>query len=229
MSRGSRGAGPASGRLARMRSSLPSLPFLSGLSGRRRTASAAPRVAFTREDARRLNERFALLSRTDRRAIVRAVNRGEALEKRRDAELAVGVARRQQRFWSRAWLLGPSIAIVQVLVIPTLSWQEGVLLAVWGSLLLGMMAAWWWTRARRAELLNVEKLGPRGLGNASRDTGRADGRSDRRGQSRRSRLPGGRPSTTRTGEDVPSETDVRASEGEPVVARPPRPRGRKRR
>jgi hypothetical protein len=219
------------GRLSRIRASLPDLR------DRRRSPSAVPRVAFTREDARRLNERFALLGRPERRAIVRAVNRGEAMQKRRDAELAVGVARRQQRFWSRAWLLGPSIAIVQVLLIPTITWQQGVLLAIWGSLLLGMMAAWWWTRARRAELLNLEKLGTRGLGSGKRESGRGDGRSTRpdtssRGTPRRSRLPGGSPSSRSTdGDDAAHLPDTRGPEvdGEHITARPARPRGRKRR
>jgi hypothetical protein len=152
---------------------LPSIPF-------RRRSADEPRPTFTREEARRLNERFSLLNRAERRAIVRAVNRGEAMPKRRDAELAVGVARRQQRFWTRAWLLGPAIAVVQVLVTP-IGWMEGLLLAAWGSLLLGMMAAWWWTRARRAEMLNLATLGPRGTGGGYRDSGR--------GSQRRTRLP----------------------------------------
>jgi hypothetical protein len=226
MGPGSREDGRASGRLARLRASLPDLPF------RRQSstapASAAPRSRFTREDARRLNARFSTLARSERRAIIRAVNRGEAMPKRRDAELAVGVARRQQRFWSRAWLLGPSIAIVQVVVIPTLTWREGVLLALWGTLLLGMMAAWWWTRARRAELLNLDKLGSRGLGGTGRESGRGDGRAANRGVSRRSRLPGGRTSTPDPATDEASGTDA-GDESDRTVARPPRPRGRKRR
>ncbi len=218
----------SSGRLARMRASLPDLRM------RRRSTSTAPRAAFTSEDARRLNERFSLLSRTERRAIVRAVNRGETMQKRRDAELAVGVARRQQRFWSRAWLLGPAIAIVQVLIIPTITWREGILLAVWGSLLLGMMAAWWWTRARRAEMLNLEKLGPRGLGSGARETGRGNDRSarsetSRRDAPRRSRLPGGPPSASRSQWDDAAEPAETANDGDRIVARPARPRGRKRR
>jgi len=140
------------GRLARMGGALPSLPW--------RRRDGAPRVVFTKEDARRLNARFAELDRADRRAIVRAVNRGIAMDKRRDAELAIGVARRQQRFWSRAWLLGPAIAVFQVAITP-IGWQEGLLLGAWGALLLGMMAAWWWTRARRAELENLKVAGAR--------------------------------------------------------------------
>lgn len=175
---------------ARLRGSLPSLP--------RSRRDDAPRVAFTKEDARRLNARFAELDRGDRRAIVRAVNRGIPMAKRRDAELAIGVARRQQRFWSRAWLLGPAIAVVQVAATP-IGWQEGLLLAAWGALLLGMMAAWWWTRARRAELENLKVTGARAGGPRPAAEGSAD-----------------------------ADEGHAAGEGGPAP-RPPRPRGRKRR
>ena len=181
---------------------------------RRDRSGDPPRVRFTREDARRLNAAFAGLDRADRRAIVRAVNRGEAMSRRRDAELALGVARRQQRFWSRAWLLGPLIAVVQVLVTP-IGWVEGALLAGWGALLLGMMAAWWWTRARRAELENLKVVGGRGA-----RTSTATSAPSRR----RSRLPGG---------PARSEPDTVDEDGDPsatgTTPRPPRPRGRKRR
>jgi hypothetical protein len=155
------------------------------------------------------------------------------MPKRRDAELAIGVARRQQRFWSRAWLLGPAIALVQVLVTP-ITWVEGLLLAAWGSLLLGMMAAWWWTRARRAEMLNLAAIGPRGLsgGTAARDAGRGTRPDARRPSGHRSRLPEGRLPTaggsdgrTGTNSDDRPAMDV----AEQTAARPRRPRGRKRR
>ncbi len=202
------------GPLARLRSALPARLT--------RTGSAdAPRVTFTREDARRLNERFSMLDRQERRAIVRAVNRGEAMTKKRDAELAIGVARRQQRFWKRAWLLGPAIAVVQVLATP-IGWMEGLLLAAWGAVLLGMMAAWWWTRARRAELLNLAMLGPRGSRGATA-TGIAPSAAAR---APRSRLPGGPPRAARTEEDLVLEDLSDDANGAP---RPPRPRGRKRR
>ena len=179
--------------------------------------NVTPRVRFTKQDAQRLNERFALLDRSERRTIVRAVNRGIPMERRRDAELAVGVARRQQRFWSRAWLLGPIIAFVQVLVTP-IGWVEGLLLAGWGTLLLGMMAAWWWTRARRAELENLRVVGNR-LGR-----GQGERRTDDGAPVRRSRLPGGPPVAA----DEALDTDD-ADGADGTTPRPPRPRGRKRR
>ncbi len=214
------GAGrPRGGPLARLRGVLP------GRLGRTDPSAqpAPPRVAFTRQDAQRLNERFALLDRPERRAIVRAVNRGIPMERRRDAELAIGVARRQQRFWSRAWLLGPAIALIQVLVTP-IGWMEGLLLAAWGSMLLGMMAAWWWTRARRAELENLRVVGGR-LGRAA---GAPEAGTSGSGL-RRSRLPGGapRPSVDPAGSTEEQDDDAERPGRSDV--RPPRPRGRKRR
>jgi len=216
--------GPASSRglRARLRALLPALP------SRRRSETNPARVTFSREDARRLNERFAMLDRTERRAIMRAVNRGEGMQKRRDAELAVGVARRQQRFWSRAWLMGPAIALVQVIVTP-IGWTDGLLLAAWGALLLGMMAAWWWTRARRAEMINLAIIGPRGSRAGSRPTGRGPAPATERSTARRSRLPGGRPRPAGNEADEPSERAASTEDEIPRTARPPRPRGRKRR
>lgn len=204
------------GPLDRLRSRLPRLPRPPG--SRAQRPDGPPRVRFTKQDAQRLNERFALLDRAQRREIMRAVNRGLPMERRRDAELAVGVARRQQRFWSRAWLLGPAIALVQVLVTP-IGLLEGLLLAAWGMVLLGMMSAWWWTRARRAELENLRVVG----GRAGRTS---DPRSDVGGPTvRRSRLPGGPPVIVDDGD----EDGDRGEEPRQHQVRPPRPRGRKRR
>jgi hypothetical protein len=207
---GGRDAGGGWG--ARLRGALPGLPTRGG-------KDAPPRVSFTKEDARRLNERFSLLDRQERRAIVRAVNRGVPMTRRRDAELAIGVARRQQRFWSRAWLLGPAIALVQVLVTP-IGWVEGLLLGAWGAVLLGMMAAWWWTRARRAELENLRVAGGRAARSPTND-----GAATSSGTRRRSRLPGG-PAV----DDASHDDDEDRLPGEGAASpRPPRPRGRKRR
>lgn len=211
-----RGGAATGGVLARLRAALPSLPTRGG-------PVDAPRVRFTKEDARRLNERFALLDRAERRAIMRAVNRGIPLPKRRDAELAIGVARRQQRFWSRAWLLGPAIALLQALLTP-IGWLEGLLLAAWGTVLLGMMAAWWWTRARRAELENLRVVSGR-LGRPA-NGGAGGSASPAR---RRSRLPGG-PGAAEQHDGDDEEHDGTGVDGTAgPTPRPPRPRGRKRR
>jgi anti-sigma factor RsiW len=205
----------STGRLARLRRMLP-LPRARG------TEDASPRVTFSKADARRLNERFAMLDRQDRRAIVRSVNRGVPMTRKRDAELAVGVARRQQRFWTRAWLLGPAIAVVQVVVTP-IGWVEGLLLGAWGAVLLGLMAAWWWTRARRAELENLKVIG----GRAGRESGRGGSGSDAAAR-RRSRLPGG-PATGGAADTTVDEDGEGHDGAEGLAPRPPRPRGRKRR
>jgi hypothetical protein len=207
------GDADGAGRFARLRANLPLLRARGG-------EGAPPRVTFSKEDARRLNERFSMLDRQERRAIVRAVNRGLPMVRKRDAELAVGVARRQQRFWTRAWLLGPAIAFVQVIVTP-IGWGEGLLLGAWGALLLGMMAAWWWTRARRAELENLRVIG----GRAGRDlAGDGPGSAAAR---RRSRLPGG-PADVGADRADGDDEERTAEDGAPAP-RPPRPRGRKRR
>lgn len=210
---GDAGRGP----LGRLRGLIP------GRSRGDGTPPAPPRVRMTKQDVQRLNARFSELDRAQRRAIVRAVNRGEGMARRRDAELAVGVARRQQRFWSRAWLLGPSIALIQVLVTP-IGWLEGALLAAWGTLLLGMMAAWWWTRARRAELENLQVIGGRG---AARGRDAASGGSEAGTSARRrSRLPGG--AAAAPGDEDADDAAGDATDGA-SAPRPPRPRGRKRR
>lgn len=211
------------GPLARLRALLPGGAGRSSQDGR---TPPPQRVRMTKADVRRLNDRFAQLGRNERRAIVRAVNRGEAMVRRRDAELAIGVARRQQRFWSRAWLLGPSIALVQVLVTP-IGWVEGALLAAWGTLLLGTMAAWWWTRARRAELENLRIVGGRGGTAPARRDGTGPGVDGGSGSRRRSRLPGGPERAPSTGADTSDDVDGATQTS--TAPRPPRPRGRKRR
>ena len=107
-----------------------------------------------------LNDRFLALGRSERRAITRAVNRGRAVGDRRHAPLAVAVAQRQQRFWRSAWLLGPTIALAQG-ALTGLPPEQVLLLAAWGTVVLGAMAWWWWSRARRAELANLAPAGGR--------------------------------------------------------------------
>ena len=219
MARGS-ADGPTSprtggGLLGRLRGGPRPLPSLGGIAGRAGRTDPS-RVRFTKQDVQRLNQRFALLDRSERREIMRAVNRGVGMERRRDAEIAIGVARRQQRFWSRAWLLGPAIALGQALITP-IGWLEGLLLAAWGTLLLGMMSAWWWSRARRSLQANLRVVG--------RESGGP--RPSEGGPTRRSRLPGGPPVAPRSALDEDDEGGAPNSvEASP---RPPRPRGRKRR
>jgi hypothetical protein len=173
------------------------------------------------------------LDRRQRREITRAVNRGVPMQDRRMAELAIGVAQRQQRFWRYAWLLGPSIALVQAAFSP-LTVTEVLLLAVWGSAVLGAMAWWWYSRAVKAELANAQVIRK---GRSDPAVGRRDGRRTAAGGSageeakreRRSRLPGG-PSIPVPAADSAAFADDEAEDGDAEESpRPPRPRGRKRR
>jgi hypothetical protein len=101
---------------------------------------------------------WARLTYKQRRAILRAVNRGEALESRKDARIAVGAARQQQRYWRWAWVFGPLAALllfnrgmVQVVV-------NGALL----GLVLGTLSFFRYRRAQKAEAANLERIGAGG-------------------------------------------------------------------
>ena len=88
---------------------------------------------------------------------MRAVNRGTRAESRKEAALAVVLARRQQRFWRGALVLGPVLAVLVAVVTDT-SDDVAVILANAALGALGLAAvSWWWLRnARRAEALNTE-------------------------------------------------------------------------
>lgn len=97
-------------------------------------------------------QQWGKLDSSTRRRIVRAVNRGEALESRREAALAVATARRQQTFWKRAWLLGPLAALLTV--------GQGLVTyaanALLSTAIIGLMAFFWSRRAERAAAANLE-------------------------------------------------------------------------
>ena len=99
---------------------------------------------------------WSQLTTRDRRRILRAVNRGELLERRKEAALAVVMARRQQRFWRWAWLLGPvlSIPLAQLLGVEGLGNQ--IAYALFGAGILLAMSIFYTRRARRAEELNAD-------------------------------------------------------------------------
>jgi Flp pilus assembly protein TadB len=102
--------------------------------------------------------RFAALETSERRSIIRAVNKGRAVEKRKHAPLAVGVARQQQRFWRLAWVVGPVIGLVQLRG----GWQVALVNGVLGTAFLGMICWFWYVRASRAEAANLDRLGSKG-------------------------------------------------------------------
>jgi hypothetical protein len=95
--------------------------------------------------------KFASLPFSDRRAIVRAVNRGQLVEKRKHAPLAVVVARRQQRIWRWGWVPAPLIGLLQVNV----GVEAVVLNALVGLLFLGGLSRFSYVRAARAEAANL--------------------------------------------------------------------------
>ncbi len=95
------------------------------------------------------------LTSADRRRIVRAVNRAQALRDPHEAALAVGVAQNQQRFWRKGWLVGPLAAI---LLFASSGWFALVLNVIVATLLFGLMAYLFYRRARRAEVANREAV-----------------------------------------------------------------------
>lgn len=97
--------------------------------------------------------RWAKLDSSQRRTIVRAVNRGERIEDRGHAALAVRLARNQKGFWGKAWLLGP-VASLLTLGDGPVAYLANTLLAV---AMLGLMSYFWWRRADRAERRNLAR------------------------------------------------------------------------
>ena len=177
---------------------------------------------------------FAGLEVGDRRAIIRSVNRGKAVDQRKLAPLAVGVARRQRKFWRVAWVLGPLVGLTSLfgdadLAVALLN--SGIATAA-----LGLMSWFWYSRARRAEQLNLE------LSQSRRDRERgptADGNDGpSAGERFRSHLPGGgggagkeQPRASSAGTEPNGSSRARK---DPVTTPPPgqrpyKPRGRKRR
>jgi len=108
-------------------------------------------------DAKEFTRQWSGVLARDRRRIVRAVNRGEQLDSRREAALAVVLARRQQRFWRVAWMLGPVISLLVSWVLGlgggTVQFLANALL---GAAVLMGMSVWFSRRAKRAEEINTE-------------------------------------------------------------------------
>lgn len=95
---------------------------------------------------------FAELDFAQRRAIARSVNRGEAVEHRKHAVLAVMLARRQQKLWRWMWVAGPLVGVAQLGV----GWEAAVLGGALATLTMALVSRWWWGRAKRAEERNLE-------------------------------------------------------------------------
>lgn len=181
----------------------------------------------------------------ERRAIVRAVNRGRAVEKKAHAPLAVGIARRQQRFWKYAWLMGPALGIVQLLISTV---EAAITNAIIGTLALGIMSAFWLWRTKRAEERNLALMEGRRPDRDRRPPPNADEKptrwtdrfrrsgpspdpedeQDERPAHPRGHLPGERAPRAATGSDGAGDRDTAVGPGG-TPPKPPQPRGRKRR
>lgn len=156
--------------------------------------------------------RFAELPLKDRREIGRAVNRGRAVEKRAHAVHAVGVARRQQRFWRWAWLLGPIIGLAQI---PFVEFQAAMFNLAFGTIVLGGMAAYWLWRARQAERANLQIVERK--------------RRSGSGSSGSSGAPKGHlPGEKRAGATRDAAANAKSPHPDRDAPKPPKPRRRKR-
>jgi hypothetical protein len=165
----------------------------------------------TKDERKERQRRFATLTTQERRAVVRSVNRGRPVEQRKHAEHAVHIARRQMRFWSWSWLIGPAVGLAQI---GQLGWQVALLNAGVASLALGAMSAFFYLRAKRALEANVALLSRREaarLGENDQPTGRDAHLPSTTGRDRDRGRPGAA--------DRPPAPD----------RRPYQPRGRKRR
>jgi hypothetical protein len=154
-------------------------------------------------DRREQQRQFQTLDFAERRAIVKAVNRGRAVEVRRHAPIAVGVAQRQIRFWKWAWLFGPAVGAAQVFVAPIeVALANGLI----GGLIIGAMAWYLIGRAKRALVANLE------LTQGKSGTKQPDGHLAR---------------AKRDGADGGGSATSEQATG--TAPRPPAPRGKKRR
>jgi hypothetical protein len=138
----------------RSRDRAPEDPSTAGGHGRSEawTAEGADgrtgRIVVRELDRREVQRRFALLPMADRRAVLRAVSRGREAPSRELALVTIGVARRQQRFWRLAWLMGPVLGLVQLAYLPV---EQALVSVAIGTAVLGAMSLWWLRRARRSE------------------------------------------------------------------------------
>lgn len=101
---------------------------------------------------------FGSLTVSERRSVIRAVNRGAAVEKRKHAPLAVVIAQRQMRLWRYAWVLGGVVGFVAW----SDGWQAVVVNALIGMLMFAIVGRYWFTRARRAEQANLALMEGKG-------------------------------------------------------------------
>ncbi|MFO7959499.1 MAG: hypothetical protein R6U94_00955 [Nitriliruptoraceae bacterium] len=110
----------------------------------------------SKDDREALQRRFGALDSKERRSIVRAVNRGRAVEVRKHAPLAVHIAHRQMRFWKWSWVIGPAVGLLQIGQLGPVAAALNALLA---TALLGSMSAFFYLRAQRSAQANLALMG----------------------------------------------------------------------
>jgi hypothetical protein len=96
---------------------------------------------------------YASLDRPQRREIARAVNRGKVVSDRKLAKVAVAFARRQQKFWRYAWLIGPALGALQFLSLDPI--PAAVNAAIGSGMLIGA-SVWFSRKAKKSERLCLE-------------------------------------------------------------------------
>jgi len=146
----------------------------------------------TKDERRERQQRFARLDAPERRAIVKAVNRGLPVDTRKHAPLAVHIAQRQMRFWKWSWLIGPAVGLIQI---NQLGVVAAIINALMASAFLGAMSAFFYLRARRAEEANLalsDRKRPASRREETTGTERATATDDAKGRRTPRRWWGGR-------------------------------------
>ena len=117
-----------------------------------RLASAAMAKPQKIPEGQAYRDAWAALDRDARRRVRRAVNRGQALDNRAEARVAVALARSQRSFWRWGWIVGPGIVLAF-----TIREEWPVVLANVGmvAVVVGAMSLYFNRRARRAEAANL--------------------------------------------------------------------------
>jgi hypothetical protein len=123
-------------------------------------------------------EAWRALDRDTKRRIRRAVNRAQPADNRREAALAVAVARGQQRFWRFGWLFGPLLAVMLLAGEPAVALVAN---GIFAAVVFGVLSLFLIRRARRAERVNREAVagGKPAEGGRSQRTRRAARRGRR--------------------------------------------------
>jgi hypothetical protein len=110
------------------------------------TPDAAPDPAYER-----YLKTWARMDRADRRRVMRAVNRMQAMPNPAEAALAVEFAKRQRRMWIRWWWVLP---VLSGLLASTRGWEAALINAAFGAVFVGLLAAAFAWRASRSLALN---------------------------------------------------------------------------